>query len=265
MPEQACAPQPAVKSGPPDADQSTTVFRQPSWPWTGGAVILFIASLAVGSHANAQVGATISVDSDYRYRARSLSTGRPVATIALSYDDRSGTYTGAAVTGLLSGPEAGGLVSQQIYAGYAWPITSDVDLDAGISAYRYTSLHSAGKREFFGEAYIGATAGDVSAYVRYAPDYYGQAGPVVYFDLATNSEIAEATRFYTHAGLLLQASGAPTLGGRRSRYDVHAGVAREFGRLTVKAELAVGGPDDAYFGGVWRGRSSLTIGIQSRF
>lgn len=224
-----------------------------------------VAFMTCGSAAEAQVGSSLSIDSDYRFRGRSLSDGKPVATITISYDDRSGVYSGASVTGALTGQKAGELVSQQLYVGYARTVASGIDLDVGMSAYRYTSAYSAGRRELFGEIYIGATVGDVAVYVRYSPSYYGNAGPVVYFDVATNSEIAESTRFYTHAGLLIQTSGAPTLGGRKSRYDLQAGVAREFGRITLKAEVAFGGPDDAYFAGVWRGRSSLNIGLQRRF
>lgn len=227
--------------------------------------VVGVALITCGSTAQAQVGASLSVDSDYRFRARSLSGGKPVATIAVSYDDRSGVYSGAAVTGVLTGQKAGQLVSQQLYIGYARMVASDVDVDVGVSAYRYTSAYSAGRRELFGEVYIGATVGDVAGYVRYSPNYYGNAGPVVYFDIATNSEIAESMRLYTHAGLLIQASGAARLGSRRSRYDLQAGLAHESGRLTVKAEVTFGGPDDAYFGGVWRGRSSLQIGLQRRF
>ena len=264
MCELACE-RPANRNDLLVANRARVVFAVLCWSRIFQATALCLALLILSSAATAQVGASVSLDSDYRFRARSLSDGNPVATVAISYDDRSGAYTGAAATMALSGQKAGQLVSQSVYAGYARAISSHVDFDLGVSVYRYTSAHSAGRRELFGEVYIGATAGDIAAYVRYSPAYYGRAGPVVYVNIATNSEIAEATRFYTNAGLLIQASGAPTIGGRKMRYDLQTGLAREFGRLTVKAEVAIGGPDDDYFRGVWRGRSSLTIGFQRRF
>lgn len=226
---------------------------------------ILLGLFTISSPASAQVGATVSVETDYRFRARSLSAGRPVTTVALSYDDRSGAYAGAAVTGLLTGKNAGGVVSQQFYVGYARPASSVVTIDIGVSAYRYTSLYSARQRELFAEGYVGATSKDLSAYVRVSPSYYGRGGPVVYLDVAANREIARALRIYARAGLLLQASGMPRLGGRRSRHDVQAGLSREFGRIAIKAEVAIGGPDDAYFAGIWRGRSSLTFGVQRSF
>ena len=228
-------------------------------------MLIGLAATVTGSPSIAQVGGAVTIDSDYRFRARSLSNGRPVATLALSYDDRSGTYAGVAATAILSGSKAGGLVSQQIYLGYARRTASSVNIDVGATAYRYTSLYSARRRELFGEFYVGASAADISAYVRFSPDYYGQGGPVVYLDIATNKEIAQDIGLFARVGFLQRLSRRPTLGRRPSRQDVEAGIAREFGRLTVKARLVVGGPDDAYFKGVWRGRSSLSLTLQRRF
>src|SRR5215468_4243490 len=54
-----------------------------------GASIVIAAALHAAP-ARAQVGVSLSADSDHRFRGVSLSDGRPVVSLSLSYDHDSG-------------------------------------------------------------------------------------------------------------------------------------------------------------------------------
>src|SRR4051794_29766688 len=51
--------------------------------------------------ARAEVGATASIFSDYRFRGYSLSERRPVGIFDFAYDDASGLYADASISGVL--------------------------------------------------------------------------------------------------------------------------------------------------------------------
>src|ERR1051325_11099552 len=57
-------------------------------------VALAILLALIGSNASAELSATASVLSDYRYRGVSLSRGDPAAQLGLVWDDPSGGYAG---------------------------------------------------------------------------------------------------------------------------------------------------------------------------
>ena len=78
---------PAVQAGPRLRENGTRRFA--GWlPLVG-----LIAGLGMpASPARAQVGAVVSVFSDARFRGISLSDGRPVGILDLSYDAPGGLY-----------------------------------------------------------------------------------------------------------------------------------------------------------------------------
>lgn len=231
---------------------------------TGWLLVAFgVAS--VPSALPAQLAATAIVQSDYRFRGRSLSQGKPVATIDVSYDDRSGLYVGGSATAVLGGVEVAGLLAQQAYAGYAIRDKSGASFDVGVIAARYTSLYGGGREDSHAEAYIGVSQGAVSTQIRFAPSYFGRGTPVVYGELAATRDLAPHWRLNGHIGVLAQTSGSPSLGGKRVRYDVRAGVSRAFGRLELAADWTLGGPAGSYFDGPWQGRSAVVLAVRRSF
>jgi uncharacterized protein (TIGR02001 family) len=244
--------------------------RKRGWrDWSANALFANTCAILTVSIATApaaaQVAASISIKSDDRFRGRSLSDGRPVSTIGLSYDSKSGPYLGGSASAILTGDQRAGLMGAQAYAGYARRTASGVAIDVGIVGYAYTSRYSGNRAEQYVEAYAGLSKGPFSGYVRYAPDYLGRGTPVIYADFGAATSFAPKWKLAGHVGILTQTSGPPGLGGRRVRYDTLIGVSRSFGRLEVQTRWTFAGPDDAYYDGPWGGRSAFVVSASHSF
>ena len=102
-------------------------------------IVLFAALLAIpASPAAAQVGAVVSIFSDSRFRGISLSDGRPVGIIDLSYDASNGLY--GAVSGSVVDTRDDGVrvLSVTLNGGYATRLRSGLTADVGIVHSRYS-------------------------------------------------------------------------------------------------------------------------------
>lgn len=223
------------------------------------------AALLAPFGAAAQVGGSISVKSDERFRGRSLSDGRPVATVDLSYDSKDGLYAGGSATAILTGKNRAGLMGARTFAGYAARTSGGIGLDAGVAAYLFTNRYSGNRNDQYVEVYAGLSRGPLSGYLRFSPDYLGRGTPVVYADISAARQIAPDWRLSGHIGLLVQTSGAPDLGGRRTRYDTRIGVTRTFGPFEAQAAWTLAGPGGRYFQGPWHGRSAVTLSLRRSF
>src|SRR4051794_35583423 len=60
-----------------------------------GALLIAVFAAGVPAPAAAQFGAVVSAYTDQRFRGYSLSDGRPVGILDLSYDAPNGIYAGA--------------------------------------------------------------------------------------------------------------------------------------------------------------------------
>lgn len=232
-----------------------------SWTKASIALAVLLAPLEVA----AQVAVGISLKSDERFRGRSLSDGRPVATLDLSYDSKDGPYAGGSATAILTGKSRAGLMGARTYAGYAARTPGGIGIDAGVAAYFFTSRYSGNRDDQYVEVYAGLSRGPLSGYLRFSPDYLGRGTPVVYADVSAARQIATDWRLSAHIGLLVQTSGAPDLGGRRSRYDTRIGVTRTIGPFEAQAAWTLAGPGGQYFEAPWHGRSALTLSLRRSF
>lgn len=226
---------------------------------------MVIAAILAPANAAAQVAVSMSLKTDERFRGRSLSDGRPVATLGMSYEGKGGPYIGGSATATLTGKERAGLLGAQAYAGYATRTSSGVGLDAGIVAYLLTSRYSGDREDRYVEVYAGISRGPLSGYLRFSPDYLGGHTPVVYADINAAHQIAPKWRLSGHLGALVQTSGVPGLGGRRSRYDTRIGISRSIGSFEVQASWTFAGPGGAYFDGPWHGRSAVILSARRSF
>jgi hypothetical protein len=151
------------------------------------------------------------------------------------------------------------------YAGYAARAGGGIGLDAGVAAYLFTSRYSGNRKDQYAEVYAGLSRGALSGYIRFSPDYLGRGTPVIYADISAARQIAPDWRLSGHIGLLVQTSGAPDLGGRRTRYDTRVGVTRTIGPFEAQAAWTLAGPSGRYFQGAWHGRSAITLSLRRSF
>lgn len=196
-------------------------------------------TLALAEPAQAQFSAALGLQSDYRYRGVSLSSGLPAATLDLSYDHPSGLYAGASAIGAVVGGQARSLGFIE-YLGYATPRRGGVSWDVGVNnqdlAYytrkRYPLRYS--------EIYVGVVGGGLSARLHYSPNYLEPGYSALYAEVDGSLKPAENWRLFAHFGATVPIGD---IDGRRPRYDARAGVARQFGPLELQASVATTNPD----------------------
>ena len=100
---------------------------------SGPARLLLGSALALfAAPASAEVGATVTLTSQERFRGYSVSDGYPAATFSLSYDDAAGPYVEGSL--MVAGNLSDGLERSRFEAnaGYALRLKNGPTLDVGI-------------------------------------------------------------------------------------------------------------------------------------
>jgi uncharacterized protein (TIGR02001 family) len=220
---------------------------------------LAVAALLLATAARAQLGATVAVDSDYRYRGVSLSDSRPSGRATLNYDAPERWYAGASLTrAALTTIDS---YTQVLgYAGWSTPIGDGRDVELGVDASHFIGISGYD----FAEAYLGLLAQNWTARLYYAPDYYGRHVDVVYAELDVHVALDERSRVFAHAGALQPVRGAEGEAGRtRVDLSVGAGIVWRGWDLHVAAVGAShGGPYPAIFSGR---SAALVVGASLSF
>lgn len=122
--------------------------------------------------AAAEVGAAVSVFSDYRFRGLSLSESRPVGILDLSYDAPTGLYASASGS-VVAAREGVRTLGLQVNGGYARQLSSRLTVDLGAVHSRYSSYSGLGSSRSYTEFYAGIRGKVLSSRVSVSPDYFG--------------------------------------------------------------------------------------------
>lgn len=187
--------------------------------------------------ARAQISGSVGIQSDYRFRGLSLTGRQPAVTLDLAYDHPSGLYAGASAVGAnQDGLRALGFIE---YAGYASPRLGRVSFDVGVNNQNLSQY--AGRRYplNYSEVYVGVAGSHLSAHLYYSPNYFRSGIQTLYADLEGSMKPAEHWRLFAHLGATVPV-GEPR--SRRQRYDLRAGVARQFGPLELQAAVTATSP-----------------------
>lgn len=225
--------------------------------WRIGAILLI---LCLSAPAAAEVGATLSVFSDARFRGYSLSEAHPAAMLDFAYDDPSGLYAGAsAIVELrrIGDPQAVGL---QLDAGYADRLTSGTTLDVGIVHSSYS--HYSGREHglSYTEIYAGIARGPLSSRLYFSPHYFESGVWTAYGEINDNLSPARNWTLDGHVGVLVPLRKASLDRSYRTDFDWRIGVTRELGRLSLHAAWSDGAPGHDYYGYRLHSRSALVLG-----
>jgi len=201
-----------------------------------------LASLA----ARAQLGATVAVESDYRFRGVSLDPSGPSLRAAFNYDAPNGCYGGASATQVEL--EHGDRYAQVLgYAGCATPIDLDRQVEGGATFSHFTG----DSRYDFAEVYVGLLAGRWGARVHFAPDYFGRHVSTLYAEFNVHTELDENFRLFGHLGVITRISGDGH-GQSRARGDLRVGAGWVWRGLDLQLSwvgATDGGPYPAVYGG----------------
>ncbi len=181
----------------------------------------------------AQVGAAASIFSDDRFRGYSLSDGRPVGILDVSYDDQSGIYgalSGSIVASRDDGPQPLGFI---LNAGYAKRLSSGITLDSGITHSEYSRYSYRAAARSYTEVYAGISGKYLAARIYASPDYLKHG--TMYGEVDGNLDVAAKLRLVGHLGLLVPLRESPHEESYGSDVDWRIGITRELGSASIEA------------------------------
>jgi uncharacterized protein (TIGR02001 family) len=197
--------------------------------------------LACGA-AIAQAGGDIAFLSDYRYRGVSLSDERPTLQLGVTYDDPTGWFGGASLTGVSLGPDNRRQVQVLGYGGYAGRLSDRLGWEAGATVVHF----AVDSRYDYYEAFTGLNGERWNMRLHYAPDYFGSGTRTAYGEFNVGLPLSPLIRATAHVGALMRVGGAPAPGGGRTNIDGSLGLAVARDAWEVRLEWVAGGYTTLY-------------------
>ncbi|SFK56012.1 conserved hypothetical protein [Sphingomonas sp. NFR04] len=225
---------------------------------------LLALALLSAAPAQAQWSGQVSATNDGRWRGRSISAGRPAATLSLGYDDRSGIYADASATAAAL-PGGVSLVSAGVDAGYAWRLPGGRVLDLGVTRREFRSTAATPRRSGYTEAYVGIGGRSLSARLHYSPDYLWRDTATLYATLDGVVRPAPGWRLLAHGGAMQFLGTVPRYSADRTQFDYSLGVAKRVGRIDAQLAWSGGGPGADFYRGAEHARRAVTLALSLGF
>jgi uncharacterized protein (TIGR02001 family) len=196
--------------------------------------------LACAGGAWADVGGTLSLQTDARERGMSYSANRPSAQLGLAWDGDAGWYGGAQLAHARFSQRRGATL--QLYGGRVFGLVPGLDGEAGVIAHAYENV----SKYDYQEAYAGLLGErwNLRAYV--SPDYYGIGQRSLYAEFNLRWPLVPGMAALGHVGLL------HGWGGQASQYSDARSATRVDLRLGASWQL--GGSSDLQLAWVAAGR-----------
>jgi len=182
--------------------------------------------LACAGGAWADIGGTLSLQTDARDRGLSYSHNGPSAQIGLAWDGGDGWYAGAQLAQARFSQNHG--FALQVYGGRVFDLASGLDAEAGIAAHAYENVSNYD----YQEAYVGLLGERWSLRAYFSPDYYGIGQRTLYTEFNLRWPLGPRLSALGHAGLLHGSGGQalPYLEPRGStRADLRLGASWQLG------------------------------------
>ena len=200
-----------------------------------------------------------------RFRGRSISEERPVASLDLAYDTPSGAYAGIAGAGVATSHDGLQGLTLREYLGYATQLNGGPTVDLGVTHAAYTEYYGGRSGTQYSEIYAGLAARRFTTRLSYSPSYFGSHTQTLYGEIGTAVQPARNWRISAHAGVLTRVGGEATAASlRRTQYDWRLGVATVVRTLEIELAWSGAGPDYAP-NGRNQSRSGLTLALRRDF
>lgn len=231
----------------------------------GRAGLALAIAFLSASPASAQLGASFGIESNYRHRGYSLSSGDPAASAQLTYDHPSGAYFALAGLARLDDddPRFMGVLGN---LGYARRLSRTVTIDVGILRSQIRRSRAYADPHHYTEIYAGAAVGRFVGRLYYSPDYRRGDVSTLYGELEAGFEPAENWRLSGHVGSLLYLTAARYGGKGSMHHDWRITAARQFGRFEIHSAVSGGGAGDTHYGyRVPNKKAALTAGASVSF
>ena len=187
-----------------------------------------LAALCLALPAKAQVSGSLALTSDQRLYGVSLTDRRPALSLSGGYDHPSGFYVGGSVTA--HDPERGAprILNHTEYVGFAGRREGGLSWDVGVNNVDLSLYLDRKYTIRYNQLYLGVSKGALDAHLYLSPNYPRRGDGSAYLDLNGALRPANHWRLTGHAGALVGLGGAELQDGRRARYDLRLGLAREY-------------------------------------
>jgi uncharacterized protein (TIGR02001 family) len=235
------------------------------------------------SQARAQLAASATVESQYRFQGVALTRGEPDGRISLSYDHPSGAYGGVSM--IVGNTDGKGVqpLGYMGYAGFAKQTAGGLNLDVGVtdsdinlylpvvlsgyspqtgpSAQRYIHRYNFD----YTELYAGVSKNDLSARLYVSPDYLGQRLATAYLDVTGAIRPTTHLRLFLHAGLLTPLGDGSGSNVAREHFDFSPGGAWEFRHAEIRLTWSATTPRVDYPAGYPQKRNVFVLSATQFF
>ena len=224
-----------------------------------GAAIL----AAVPVPAAAEVGTVVSAYSDLRYRGISLSDGRPVGILDLSYDASNGLY--GALSGSVAATRHEGVkpLGIAVNGGYAKRIGRRLSGDIGIVHSRYSHYSGVASGRTYTEIYAGLSSKFVGTRLSLSPNYVGNAGWTLHGEINGHVDLTPSLYLDGELGALVPLGRYGTHASSRGVWDARVGLAQRVGRVSLHAAFSARGKGADVYGPPRHRRVALIVGVSS--
>lgn len=166
--------------------------------------------LLLAGAARADVGATLSLQSDARERGQSYTDNRPGAQLGVSWDGAGGWYAGLSLARVRFDADRQGRW-WRAYGGRVVALRPGLDGEVGVVRHRYERL----SRYDFTEAYAGLLGEGWALRLHGTPDHYGSGQRSLYAEANLRWPATAPLAWLAHAGVM-RAHGASRW-GRQAR------------------------------------------------
>lgn len=203
----------------------------------------------------------MSIFTDSRFRGYSLSGGKPVAIVNLSYDHPGGLYAALSGSTVLGADDAIEPLGLQLNGGYARRLPSGLTIDGGVIHSEYARYSSAEKANSYTELYAGVTHKFLTARASFSPHYFEAGARTFYGEIDANLTAGRKLHLNGHLGLLVPISSGEAIEEFRTQYDWRLAARRELGRASLHLVATGGGPGRDYYRGRYHSRTAVTLGL----
>jgi uncharacterized protein (TIGR02001 family) len=227
-----------------------------------GALIAALSLAAIAAPAAAETGASLSIYSDERFRGYSLSDGRPVGILDLSYDATGGLYAALSASIVASRAEGIKPLSFTVNGGYAKQLRPGLTGEVGIIHSRYSHYSGLSGRTYT-ELYAGVSGKVIGSRLSISPDYVGKARGTLHGEVNGHLDLTPKLLVDGAAGLLLPIGAGAYANGAKPQWDARVGVAQRLGPLTLHAAVTTRGIGPDLYSGRRHGRTALVVGVST--
>lgn len=174
----------------------------------------------------ADVGATVSVQTDARERGISYSDNKPGAQLGLAWDGANGWYAGASLAHARFVDQSG--AAMRVYGGRVFALQPGLDAEAGVLLNRFENV----SHYDFAEVYAGLLGEGWNLRLYASNDYYGIGQRSLYGEANLRWPLADGVAAVGHIGVLRgQREQSQGYGNPRgpTRVDARAGASFQLG------------------------------------